>query len=112
MRSVSISADRPAEICIASRGAIRDIWIRDNIREDETIIETGDRQEKGRQWVCDEAYMTLAPEDCPTVSEIQEDLEAWFEYAAAWQPARDKTLRQVQADVEYIAALSGIDLEV
>jgi hypothetical protein len=56
--------------------------------------------------------MTLAPEDCPTVSEIQEDPEAWFEYAAAWQPARDKTLRQVQADVEYIAALSGIDLEV
>lgn len=112
MRSVSISADRPAEICIASRGAVRDIWIRTNIREEETVIETDDRQQHGSQWVCDEAYMTLEPEDCPTVSEIQEDLDSWFEYAAAWQPARDKTLRQVQADVEYIAALSGIDLEV
>jgi len=112
VRSISISADWPAEICVAGRGGIREVWIRSNIHEEEYEIETRDRQEKGRQWVCDEAYMTLAPEDCPTVSEIQEDLEAWFEYAAAWQPARDKTLRQVQADVEYIAALSGIDLEV
>ena len=112
MRSVSISADRPAEVCIAGRGAIREIWIRTNIREEETTVETDDRIETGSQWVCDEAYMALAPEDCPTVGEVQEDLKAWFDYAAAWRPAQDKTLRQIQADVEYIAALSGIDLEV
>jgi hypothetical protein len=112
MRSVSISAERPSEVCIAGRGLIREVWIRANIREEETVVDTGQEPETGSQWVCDEAYMSLSPEDCPTVSEVQEDLEAWFDYAAAWQPAREKSLAQVQADVEYIAALTGIDLEV
>ena len=112
MRSVSISADRPAEICVAGRGGIREVWIRSNIHEEEYEIETGDRQEKGKQWVCDEAYMRLDAADCPTVAEIEEDFDGWFDFAAAWQPAREKSLAQVQADVEYIAAMTGIDLEV
>ena len=62
--------------------------------------------------MCEEAFMECALEDCPTVEEVEEDFDDWFEYAAGWQPPKLKSLAQIQADVEYIAALSGIDLEV
>ena len=112
MRSISISADRPAEICIAGRSLIREIWIRQNIHEEDYEIETEGEEYVGKQFVCDEAYMKLDASDCPSVDEIEDDFESWFDYAASWQPAREKSLAQVQADVEYIAAMTGIDLEV
>ena len=56
--------------------------------------------------------MECTPEECPTVEEVEEAFDDWFEYAAGWQPPKLKSLAQIQADVEYIAALSGIDLEV
>lgn len=32
-------------------------------------------------------------------------------YAAAWTAPRQKTVHQMQADIDYIAAMCGIDLE-
>ena len=49
--------------------------------------------------------------DEPDAAEIEEDFDEWFEYVAAWKPAAEKTLAQLQADVEFIAAVSGIELE-
>ena len=49
--------------------------------------------------------------DEPDAAEIEEDFDEWFEYVAAWKPAAEKTLAQLQADGEFIAAVSGIELE-
>lgn len=62
-------------------------------------------------WAAREAVMLCAPDDCPTVEEITEDFETWFDYAAAWTAPRQKTVHQMQADIDYIAAMCGIDLE-
>ena len=109
MRSVSISAEKQPDVQIVARDSARELWVRQNAEE--ITIETEGGQE-GTAWTCDEAYMQLDPEDCPTVEEVEEDIETWFDYAAAWEPERTKTNAELQADIEYIALMAGIDLGV
>lgn len=107
MRCVSQSAEKQQDIEIALREELASIRLRTDHQE---VEDTGDTP--GTHWECEEAFMECALEDCPTVEEVEEDFDDWFEYAAGWQPPKLKSLAQIQADVEYIAALSGIDLEV
>lgn len=81
--------------------------------ERETFTKTGKvKMEAGKQYTVDEAYMILDPADAPTVEDVTEAFDEWFSYAEAWAPARVKTLAELQSDIEFIAAMSGIDLEV
>lgn len=109
MRSVSISAEKQPDVQIVNRGAFSEIWIRQNAEEIE--IDSG-AEVLGTAWTCDEAYMKIEQEDCPTAEEIEEDIEAWFDYAAGWEQERTKTNAELQADIEYIALMAGIDLGV
>ncbi len=91
--------------------------MRENIEEHAIEIETFTKTGKpkivnGTQYTADEAYMVLEAADAPTVEEATEAFEDWYAFAEAWTPARVKTLAEIQADVEFIAAMSGIDLEV
>lgn len=108
MRSISISAERQADVQIDRKGKLCRIWIRKDHRED--VIENG--EQSCPAWLCDEAYMETEPEDCPTVEEVEEDLESWFDYAAGWEAPRVKTNAELQADIEYLALMAGIDMEV
>ena len=55
--------------------------------------------------------MECPDDEAPEEEEVEEDFEAWYEYAGDWQPPRVKSREQLQADIEYIAAMTGIDLE-
>ena len=107
MRCVSQSAEKQQDIEIAVREELASIRLRTDHRE---VEDTGDTP--GTHWECEEAYMMCAAEDAPEAEEVEEDFEAWFEYVADWQPPRVKSVAQLQADVEYIAAMTGVDLEV
>lgn len=104
MRSISISAERQKDVEIIFSGETARVYIRRGAEQKET--------EEGAHWACEEATADLPAEDAPTVEEITEDLDDWFEFAAAWKVPRIRSRAQLQADVEYIAALTGIDLEV
>ena len=104
MRCMSISAERQKDAEVVICGTEATTFIRRNAAE-----KTSD---EGKFWECDEAYMVLPAEDAPAAEEIMEDLETWFDYAAGWHEPRVRSREQLQADVEYIAALTGIDLEV
>ena len=106
MRCVSQSAEKQKDIEIVIQDGIARIYLRTDHVEIEDVGETG-----GIHWECEEAYMECADADAPEEEEVEEDFEAWFEYAGDWQPGRTKSLRQIQADVEFIAAMTGIDLE-
>lgn len=81
--------------------------------EMETFTKTGKvKKETVKQYTVDEAYMIMTQEDAPTAEEVTENFGEWFNYAAAWTPARVKSLAEIQADIEFVAAMSGIDLEV
>lgn len=82
------------------------VILRANIAE-ETLPD-----EQGTQWFADEAEMKCGVEDCPTEEEIAEDFDGWFDYASEWKTAKVKTLYQLQADVDYIATMTGVELEV
>ena len=104
MRCMSISADRQKDAEVVVHGETATLYIRRDATDKET--------DEGKSWECDEASMVLPAEDAPTAEEILEDPETWFDYAAGWHEPRIRTREQLQADIEYIAALSGIDLEV
>ncbi|MBR6859794.1 MAG: hypothetical protein IKM73_00535 [Acidaminococcaceae bacterium] len=106
MRCVSQSAEKQQDIEIDIRDGIARIYLRADHMEIEDVGETG-----GIHWECAEAFMECPDDEAPEVEEVEEDFEAWFEYAEEWQPGRAKSLRQIQADVEFIAAMTGIDLE-
>lgn len=103
MRCVSQSAERQQDMELCIREGVAQIRMRTNHRAVE--------DEDGAHWECDEAYMECPAEECPEETEIEEEFEAWFDYAADWQPNRQKSLGQLQADIEYIAAMTGVDLE-
>lgn len=88
---------RPDETCI--------VMLRTNISEEAL------QDEQGTQWFADEATMKCGVDDCPTEEEIAEDFDGWFDYVASWTPAKVKTLYQLQADVDYIATMTGVELE-
>jgi hypothetical protein len=100
----TVSYERePAPIRIEHRkSGVSDLWLRKDAAAPATEEES---------WTAQEAYMTLLTPDCPTESEITVNFDTWFDYAAAWQPEKQKTLAQLQADIDYIAAMCGIDLE-
>jgi len=106
MRCVSQSAEKQQDIEINVRKGIAEIYLRADHQE------AADPEGEGTHWECEEAYMMCAEEDAPSAEEIEEDFEAWFEYAAEWQPPRMKSMAQLQADIEYIAAMTGVELEV
>lgn len=103
MRCMSQSAERQQDIELSVRGGIARIYL----RKDHAQV-TG---EDGDHWECAEASMICAEAECPTREELAESFDDWFEYAAEWQPARQKSLSQLQADIEFIAAMTGIELE-
>ncbi len=104
MRCMSISAERQMDVEVVIGDATATVYIRRDATEKEN--------DEGKFWECEEASMCLPAEDAPGVEEVREDLDAWFEYAAGWHEPRVRSREQLQADVEYIAALTGIDLEV
>ena len=106
MRCISQSAQKQDDIEMQNRGGLTAIYLRTGHQE---VPETGEQE--GTHWECEEAYMECPDTDAPDVEEIEEYFEDWFDYASAWQPERQKSLAQIQADVEYIAAMAGIDLE-
>lgn len=103
MRSISQSAERQQNVELDTCGGIARIYL----RKDHRLIE----DEEGQHWECAEAFMECTSDDAPTETEITEDFEDWYEYAADWQPGRQKSLDQLQADIEYIAAMTGVELE-
>jgi len=105
MRCVSQSAQKQEDIEILTRNGIAQIYLRTNHNEVE------DLDGEVTHWECDEAFMECEDSEAPTIEEVEEDFEAWFEYAEEWQPPRLRSQAQLQADIEYIAAMSGIDLE-
>ena len=105
MRCVSQSAEQQQDIEIQIRNGIARIYLRADHQE------VPDTEGEGTHWECEEAYMECADADAPEVEEVEEDFEAWFEYVSDWQPPRLKSWEQLQADIEYIAAMTGIDLE-
>ena len=106
MRCISCSAEKQEDIEIQVRDGIARLYLRSGHQE---VQEVG--EEAGTHWECEEAYMECAEADAPDAEEIEEDFEAWCEYAGDWQPGKTKSLRQIQADVEFIAAMTGIELE-
>jgi hypothetical protein len=80
---------------------ISDIWLRKNVTAPTSEEES---------WAAEEAYMQIATEDCPTQDDILADFDGWFAYAAEWKLEKKKTIAQMQADIEYIASMCGIDL--
>ena len=105
MRCVSQSAQKQEDIEIQMRDGIARIYLRTDHQE------FPDTEEESTHWECSEAFMECADDEAPDEEEVEEDFEAWFEYAADWQPPRVKSREQLQADIEYIAAMTGIDLE-
>ncbi len=117
MRCVSASAEKQRDIEIGTVAGVATIYLRANHREVETTVETVTAKgktttTKEKHWECDEASMLCPAEDAPAPDEVAEDFEAWFEYVAGWTQAKQKSLAQIQADVEYIAAMTGVELEV
>ena len=106
MLCVSQSAEKQRDIEINIRKGIAEMYLRTDHQE------VQDPEGESTHWECEEAYMMCAAEDAPEAEEVEEDFEAWFEYVADWQPPRVKSVAQLQADVEYIAAMTGVDLEV
>lgn len=85
------------------KNGMSDLWLR---RNGELV-----RSEEGDSWQAEEAYMQIATSECPAEDEITADFEAWFDYAASWREEPLRSQAQLQADVDYIAAVCGIDLE-
>ena len=118
MRANVTYNERPDSVAVSTmENGLVLLFCRQDIQEQETQQETFTKTGKVKmetitQYTCDEACMILESDDAPTVEEVTEDFESWFDYAAAWAPAKVKTLAEIQADIEYIAAMSGIDLEV
>ncbi|MBR4472505.1 MAG: hypothetical protein IKS55_02600 [Oscillospiraceae bacterium] len=106
MLCVSQSAEKQRDIEIDIRNGIARIFLRSDHQE------VPDPEEESTHWECSEAFMECPDSDAPDEEEIEEDFESWFEYAAEWQPPRVKSVAQLQADIEYIAAMTGVDLEV
>ena len=106
MRRVSQSAEKQEDIEILMQNGIAQIYLRQDHQE---VPDAGEQE--GTHWECDEAFMECPDDEAPDAEEVEEDFEAWFEYAAEWQPPRVKSPEQLQADIEYIAAMTGIDLE-
>jgi hypothetical protein len=105
MRCVSQSAQKQEDIEIQMRDGIARIYLRTDHQE------VPDTEEESTHWECSEAFMECADDEAPDVGEVEEDFESWFDYAASWQPPRLKSPEQLQADIEYIAAMTGVDLE-
>lgn len=105
MRCVSQSAQKQEDIEIQVRDGIARIYLRTDHRE------VPDTEGESTHWECSEAFMECADNEAPDVEEVEEDFESWFDYAASWQPPRLKSPEQLQADIEYIAAMTGVDLE-
>lgn len=105
MQCVSISAERQPTAEVNIRDGTARIIIRTGAKE-------VPQAEGGKAWECAEATMELPAQDAPTVEEIMEDVDGWFDYAAEWTQPTTKTIEQLQADLEYLAAVMGIDLEV
>lgn len=103
MRCMSQSAEKQQDVELDVRGGIARIYL----RKDHELIE----DEDGQHWECAEASMECAESEVPTELELREDFDDWYDYAADWQPGRQKSLGQLQADIEYIAAMTGIELE-
>ena len=102
------SAERQKDIEVNIRDGIARVYLR---TEHEIVTEEVDGKPESH-WSCTEAFMEGPDDEAPDVEEIEADFESWFEYVAAWKPARQKNLAELQADVEFIAAMTGIDLEV
>lgn len=83
---------------------VSDLWIRRNAAAPTNPEEEG--------WTAEEAYMEIDTSDCPTESEVLEDFDAWFAYVSSWKPKAQRSAAQMQADIDYIAAMCGIDLGV
>jgi hypothetical protein len=102
MLNVTNFEREPTAILIERRQTgISDIWLRKNVTAPTTEEES---------WTADEAYMQIATEDCPAQDDILADFDGWFSYAAEWKPEKQKSLAQLQADIEYIASMCDIDL--
>ena len=106
MRCVSTSAEKQEDIEISLRNGTARVYLRSNHQE------VPDPEGESTHWECEEAFMECSDSDAPDKEEVEEDFEAWFEYVADWAAPKVKTLAQLQADVEYIAAMTGVDLEV
>ena len=105
MRCLSLSAMKQKNIEIQVHEKVAKIYLRTDHQE------VPDPVEESTHWEGEEAFMECASDEVPTEEEVEEDFEAWFDFACEWQPPRLKSRAQLQADIEYIAAMTGIDLE-
>ena len=105
MKTVVSYERLPDAVHIEHRGTgISDLWLRRN------PVPPADPEED--TWQAEEAYMEIATSQIPTKAEIEADFSTWFDYASTWTATAQKTPAQMQADIDYIAAMCGIDLEV
>lgn len=99
---------RPDRVSTFTHAQGTDVFMRRNIteREDE---ETGQHI-----WDCEEVQARLP--NPVTAEEIEADFDEWWEIiASAPTPQRQTTeeqLAQLRADVDFIAVMTGVDLEV
>lgn len=98
--------ERPEAVAVFPHEQGTDIFLRRDITREEG--------EEGAAWVCDEAQTRVY--DPVTAEEVAADFATWWEIASGDAPPKrqttDERLAQLRADVDFLAVMTGIDLEV
>lgn len=99
---------RPDAVSVQIHAQGTDVFLRRN------ITETKDAETGQPLWTCEEVQGRL--EYPVTVEEVEADFDGWYNAIASTRaPARKsetEQLAQLRADVDWIAAMVGVDLEV
>ena len=98
--------ERPEAVAVFPHEQGTDIFLRRDIEREEG--------EEGAVWVCDEVQTRVY--DPVTAEEVAAVFSTWWDIASGGEPPRRQTmgerLEQLRADVDFIAVMTGIDLEV
>ena len=99
---------RPARVSVFEHSQGTDIFLRRN------IVEREDAEAEQTLYECNEIQARLSTP--VTVDEIETDFDGWWEIIASMPKPQQRTtaqqLAQLRADVDWMAAVSGIDLGV
>lgn len=107
MKATVNYSQRPDPVHIEHReNGVSDIWVRRNPE----MVET----EEGISWYAEEAYMAIPTDNCPSESEVELDLDNWFEFVANEGPLdgiRAAKIRDMSSACN-AAIVGGVDVEL
>lgn len=107
MKATVNYSQQPDLVHIEHRGTgVSDIWVRRGI----DMVET----EEGVSWYAEEAYMAIPTDQCPSESEVELDLDNWFEFVSNEGPldgVRAAKIRDMSAACN-AAIVGGIDVKL